>query len=236
MVFQSGLGDGLAVWSRVQSTLPTGVQSVTISRPGYGGSPAFDGERSPCATATLLRDRLAAWGLRPPYVLVGHSLGGLYQYAFLAMYPDEVAGIVMLEPTHPDHWQRLRQRVPVMAAIVRTARASPLFSATMRREFDDQSRCLGRLPARGVPAIPARLLVHARYAGLEAGEFERMSREQWTDWTRLLRDARLVQVERTGHYLQRDRPDAVVAAIAEILGDARLHAAIGQRPTRDAIE
>ncbi|MBK7417536.1 MAG: alpha/beta hydrolase [Dechloromonas sp.] len=57
-------------------------------RPGYGSNPASNTPRDPCTIATELRDQLRSAGLPPPYVLVGHSLGGLYQYVFARLYPE----------------------------------------------------------------------------------------------------------------------------------------------------
>jgi pimeloyl-ACP methyl ester carboxylesterase len=59
----------------------------------------------------MLRELLAAAGLAPPHVLVGHAFGGLYANLYARRFPHEVAGLVLLEPTHPDedfHERRLR--------------------------------------------------------------------------------------------------------------------------------
>ncbi|MCC6851070.1 MAG: alpha/beta hydrolase [Rubrivivax sp.] len=216
VVFQSGLGDGLGVWSAVQQGLPGNLTSVAFSRAGVGQSPAAEGERSACRIAAEQRQMLQRAGLRPPYVLVGHSLGGLYQYAFARLYPAEVAGIVLLDPTHPQHWQRLQQEAPASAALVRVARLSPAFTRTMRREFDDQARCLDTLAARPMPPLPARLLVRGGFVPPDVGAFERVVRELWVDWARELGVPAATPVPGAGHYIQRDRPREVIKAIAEV--------------------
>lgn len=53
-----------------------------------------------------LRGLLESAGLKPPYVLVGHSLGGLYRQYFARRYPDEVAALVLVESTHWDQQAR----------------------------------------------------------------------------------------------------------------------------------
>jgi pimeloyl-ACP methyl ester carboxylesterase len=219
VVFQSGLGDGLAVWAAVQDKVAERAAAVAFSRPGYGRSPADAGERSPCAAAATQRDMLRRAGLAPPYVLVGHSLGGLYQFAYARLFPDEVAGIVLLEPTHPQHWSRLQQDAPVVALLIRTARLSA-FTSTMRREFDEQERCLGELAAKPTPAVPIRILVRGRFVPPETGAFERVMRELWLDWSRLLGGRPVDPVPDAGHYLQKDQPQAVANAVNAVL-DAR---------------
>ena len=212
VVFQSGLGDGQGVWSAVQAGLPKDMTSIAVSRAGYGRSDAREGDHSPCAAAAELRASLRQAALAPPYVLVGHSLGGLYQYAFARLYPDEVAGIVLVEPTHPQHWPRMQRDAPAMAMVVRTARLAA-FSPTMRREFDNQQRCLEGLSSLPAPEVPTRVLVRGRFVPPEAAAFERMLRELWREWPTLLHSSGVESVEGTGHYIQKDMPAVVVDAI-----------------------
>ncbi len=223
VVFQSGLGDGEAVWRGVQDELAGRVASVAFSRSGYGSSPLRAGGRSPCEVAQSTRDFLRAAGIAPPYVLVGHSLGGLYQYAYAQRYPDEVAALVLLDPTHPQHWSALQREAPALAAVVKAARATA-FSAAMRREFDDQAQCAGELEARRFPAVPVKLLVRERFTGLEVGAYERLAHRLEADWAARLGGVEVTRVAGTGHYLQRDRPRAV--------GDAIIAAVVAARAAR----
>ena len=219
VVFQSGLGDGLSVWQTVSARTETMATTLAYSRSGYGSSPAVHGERSACAVAKEQHTLLQNLGLKPPFVLVGHSLGGLYQYAFAKLYPQEVAGVVLLEPTHPDLLASLRREVPASGSMLALARFT--FSAPMRREFDDQTLCLNDLAKMAMPPAPVRLLVRGSFTGLEAGAFETVARRLEQDWLRLLGTPSLQRVERAGHYIQKDRPDAVVDAVAAVLDAAR---------------
>jgi pimeloyl-ACP methyl ester carboxylesterase len=102
VVFESGLGTaGTGDFAHVLPLLPQDLRTVRYDRPGLGRS-ADDGESpTPRHLATVLHDALAAAGVAPPYVLVGHSLGGTRIRMFAGMYPDEVAGLVFVDPT-PD--------------------------------------------------------------------------------------------------------------------------------------
>lgn len=219
VVLQAGLGDGAASWRAIQERLAGVATSFAHDRPGYGGSPAAAGPRDPCASAATQRAALAAAGLRPPYVLVGHSLGGLYQYVYALRYPEEVAALVLIEPTHPDHWRRMQAEAPALAATVRGARL--LFGDAMRREFDEQAACLDGLDRTRRPAVRVRLLVRSRFAGLESGSFERMVRETQQDWLALTGAARAEQVADSGHYVHRDQPQRVADVIAETVRRVR---------------
>lgn len=214
-VFQAGLGDGSAVWSALWERLEPAQPVFAYDRPGYGGSSAARAPRDPCAIADELHAALQAARVPPPYLLVGHSIGGLYQAAFAKLYPAETAALLLLDPTHPDHWATLQRDVPALAGTVSVLR-NTAFGAAMRLEFDDQAACNARLAALPAPPVPARMLVRSRYVLLESGAFETASRtlqQRWlADWPGLQRE----EVEGSGHYIQKDRPEAVSAALARL--------------------
>jgi pimeloyl-ACP methyl ester carboxylesterase len=219
VVLQSGLGDGRDPWAAVVSKLARSHTVFAYDRPGYGESSSTNGPRDPCTIASELHGLLASAGVPPPYVLVGHSLGGLYQYAFARLYPSEVAGLVLLDPTHPHHWDRMQVDAPTAAALVRGLRAT-VFTSAMVREFDDQGKCLQELTALPPLHKPTRLLTRSRFELLELGAFENMVRTLEPDWMAMTGAARLERVEGSRHYIQKDRPPRVVAAIEAVASES----------------
>lgn len=224
VVFQSGLGDGMSVWAPVLSRLPSTITSFTYDRPGYGGSAAGSGHRDPCTIARELHDVLIAARRRPPYVLVGHSLGGLYQYAFARLYPDETSAILLVDATHPDHWATVQQRSPNTAAVLRSLR-TVAFSDTEKREFDDQAACLAEFRSHAEPRIPARLLVRGKAEVGESAEFRALSRELADHWPDLLPGMSISTVDGAGHYIQKERPERIVEEILSLIDRSRTSAA-----------
>jgi pimeloyl-ACP methyl ester carboxylesterase len=234
LVLQSGLGDGSASWAEVQPLLARAHRVLAYDRPGEGRSPAVAGPRDPCTVADELHALLQQLQLPPPYVLVGHSLGGLYQFVYARRYPGEVLGLVLLDPTHPDHWAQVQAQTPALAAMLKGLR-STVFSAAAAREFDDQAACLATLAAS--PATlsatssatppPAQVLLSTERAALETPAFARMLDGLRHDWLRLLGAHAVLQpVPGTTHYIQRDAPAAVVRAVASVIEEA----AVLERP------
>lgn len=217
VVFQAGLGDGKTVWNAVIRALGPAVSTFAYDRPGYGQSPRTSEPRDPCSIAREQRRVLANAGLRPPYVLVGHSLGGLYEYVYARLYPEEVAGVVLLDPTHPDHFRRMQRDVPTMATMLKVT--SKLFPATMRSEYDAQAQCIETIVKDRPLQMRSRLLVRSRFPLIEKGAFERMTRRLAEDWQRLTGVDQIEVVPKSGHYIQKDRPDVVARAIAAVLAD-----------------
>lgn len=216
VVLQSGLGDGRASWTTIWPRLTAKHRVFALDRPGYGESRPSTSPRDPCTAAGELREALLEARLPPPYLLVGHSLGGLYQYVFARLYPQDTAGLLLLDPTHPDHWATLQRETPHAATALRGLRAT-LFSAAMRAEFDDQTTCLDRLPRPPPLAIPSRLLVSTRFGALESESFRHALHRLRLDWQRLLDAPAVEAVAASGHYIHHDAPERVIQTIAEMI-------------------
>ncbi|MBB4688722.1 alpha/beta fold hydrolase [Amycolatopsis jiangsuensis] len=100
VVFLSGGGAyGLHYWN-VHRLVAEFTTSVLYDRLGTGWSDPADLPRSGTQVTGDLRELLRAAGLAGPFVLAGHSLGGLYARLYAKRFPGEVAGLVLLDPTH----------------------------------------------------------------------------------------------------------------------------------------
>lgn len=218
VVLQAGLGDGKESWSTVFGRIAESNTVFAYDRPGYGESPVTDGSRDPCTIAAELRSALREAGLAPPYVLVGHSFGGLYQYVFAKLYPQDVAGLVLLDPTHPDHWRRMQSDAPATAALMKAMRYT-VFSPAMAAEFDGQGSCLDRIDTNTPLAIPVRLLTRTQFSFVESGSFESMVHSLEDDWRRLLGAKAVQRIPGAGHYIHHDQPDAVVQELQSLIGE-----------------
>ncbi|MDH0867186.1 alpha/beta hydrolase [Mitsuaria sp. GD03876] len=222
VVLQSGLGDGRDPWGPVVQALRAGHSVFAYDRPGYGESTATPPTpRNPCGIATELHGLLQSAGVKPPYVLVGHSIGGLYQYAFSRLYPDEVAGLVLVDATHPMHLRRMQVEVPLMANAL-DSMSRRVFRGMMQAEFLQQQDCVDALLPKPRPDVPVRVLTRTSYSPMEqASGFETMVHGLEPNWLPLVGGKALQPVEGAGHYIQRDKPEVVVQAIEEVVREAR---------------
>jgi pimeloyl-ACP methyl ester carboxylesterase len=101
VILESGMGGGIG-WEHTRNEIARFAQVVTYERAGTGQSEPGPAPRDAKAVASELRAALHHAGVKPPYVLVGQSLGGLYVQVFAADYPQETAGLVLVDPTHAD--------------------------------------------------------------------------------------------------------------------------------------
>lgn len=110
VVFQAG-GDmlGSLGWKPVLEKVEAKARACAYSRAGILWSDPARGPFEPEEVARDLHAALAAAGEKPPYLLVGHSRGGLYNMIFAGLYRDEIAGMVFADSSHPDQEARFRQ-------------------------------------------------------------------------------------------------------------------------------
>ena len=101
VVIVPALGSGVLSWERFQRDLAAGMRVVVYDRAGIGWSdPPGRGWRTCDDRAGELRGLLDAAGIEPPYVLLAHSMGGIYARRFAVRYPDAVAGMVLVDSSH----------------------------------------------------------------------------------------------------------------------------------------
>jgi pimeloyl-ACP methyl ester carboxylesterase len=107
VVFQSG-GDmlGALAWSPVLDRVAQVSRACAYSRAGILWSDPAHGKFQPDEVAHDLHAALAAAGEKPPYLLVAHSRGGLYNMIFAGLYRKEIAGLVFADSSHPDQERR----------------------------------------------------------------------------------------------------------------------------------
>lgn len=106
VVLEAGMGSFSPNWHWVQEELAPTIRSVSYDRAGLGWSRLSRRQRDAQTIAIELRDALREAGIDPPYVLAGHSFGGLPVRAFADLYPELTAGVVLVDASHPDQWVR----------------------------------------------------------------------------------------------------------------------------------
>ncbi len=101
VVFSNGLGGTSATWARIADPVDQRTRVCTYDRPGQGWSEATAHPQDALAAAMDLHTLLAVAGETGPVVLVGHSTGGTYAMTYAARYPEQVAGMVLLDSSSP---------------------------------------------------------------------------------------------------------------------------------------
>lgn len=261
VIFDSGLGAGAQAWSRVQPEIAKTTRACAFDRPGYGASDEGPTPRDATRIVSDLKAGLKVAGIAAPYVLVGHSMGGYDMRLFANLHPNEVVGLVLVDPSIDGNEAPLRAVSPAfiqaMADFQATAGKcirvtavglmtpehpiyaecgsppldSPMASGALARtalseqqSMDDSSRqVLESEPASST--LPLIVLTAGAQNGPETGmpEGERIALSAVTRANHAAIAARSSAgkhrvVEGAPHMIQMAQPNAVVAAILEVIG------------------
>jgi pimeloyl-ACP methyl ester carboxylesterase len=231
VVFESGIGHGKRNWAPVFNKVAEVTRTVAYDRAGYGQSEASEQPRDGLQIVLELRDMLRIEGIAPPYVLVGHSLGGTVVKLFAKTYPHEVAGVVLVDARHEEFTQRCRQ-----VGVHRLLYEPPETFLSM----------LAPVPRAEVLAAPLTLK-QARRAGTfpdvplivltQSNVTSRWPKSLGTVWEASQRKmakmsalGRIKVVREAGHNVHMDRPDVVIRAVVGVIRAARVIRGRGLRP------
>jgi pimeloyl-ACP methyl ester carboxylesterase len=112
-VLDSGLAGNSIIWTNTLSALADHTQACAFDRAGYAWSEPAPPEvpRTSRQIVAEVRTLLSKAGAQPPYILLGHSFGAINMLVYAYQQPGEVAGMVLVDPSHPDMFERM-PRVP----------------------------------------------------------------------------------------------------------------------------
>lgn len=128
VVLFNGLGERTPSWAWVQPTVSSSTRVCTYDRAGEGWSSGTPGVRNGLQLASDLHGLLAAAHVPGPYVLAGHSVGGIYALLFAAHYPKQVAGVALIDsstpyqfdlPDYPNSYRLLQRLTAVLPSLAR---------------------------------------------------------------------------------------------------------------------
>jgi pimeloyl-ACP methyl ester carboxylesterase len=153
VVLDGGSGEMSASWVLVQQEVSGTTRVCSYDRAGMGWSEMGPEPRDAKQISSELHTLLSKSGIEGPYVLVGHSFGGLYMQTYAARYPDEVAGVALVDSSQPDQFSHqpvardsyepqkfavasLLARVGIVRLLSKFAPAPPALPQQQRAQID----------------------------------------------------------------------------------------------------
>jgi pimeloyl-ACP methyl ester carboxylesterase len=246
IVLDAGLGGVSAEWFVLQRRLAALTQVCSYDRAGMGWSDPASGPRTSVYLVSDLYGLLKNAGIQGPYILVGHSFGGINAQLFARRYPNETAGLVLLDSSHPEQVERFlappialntapskRGMVqfanPMLPANLPEELVTPVMQLIMQgksrhamvEEYFGFRESLQRVATAGpLPDVPVIVVSHGRriWPNTTKGDLiERLWVELQADLINGVTRAAHLIASNSGHHIHLDQPNLVWDAAAELI-------------------
>ena len=247
IIFDSGVGGFSLEWSGIQKALSPRTRVCSYDRAGYGWSDPGPLPRTSARITRELHTLLLRAGVAGPYIIAGHSFGGYNAQLFARNYPDETAGLVLIDSSHPEQIERLPGPKPGSARRVRPGSNNYVVSwyfphpnfpnenalmaqrimqswrhkMTWREEMTVFSVSARQVQAsRPMPKVPLVVLTRGRSfrPGYSSGdETEKIWMQLQDELSQLGANPVHLIAEHSGHVIHLDQPDIVITAMQTML-------------------
>lgn len=219
VVFENGSRATVDKWGKVIEGVAPQASVFAYNRPGYGNSDDTAAPRDGLTIVEELRRNLQHQGMKPPYILVGHSLGGLYMQLFAKRHPDEVAGIVLVDAVYP----RVIKKQDDFPLLTR-AGAWLFFSGAVRKEigsiYETGEQVLAQGDIDNKPMI--RLVNQPKGATAVPVDFGVVNSDPQTiAFVRAMYPQAKTVIVDSDHQMQTASPEVIVQAINDLIAAQR---------------
>lgn len=207
VIFESGMSDSLETWGHIPDSVSLFARVFLYDRADIGKSDPSRQERSIPNIVAELRRVLEHEKITPPYILIGHSLGGYITRYFTSKYPEDVHGLMLLDPSPEAYWESMSEKELKQYTEGGTNWYRTRFKPRYWKEWDAFIPNMIYMKDLNIPPDMPVILVSAT----ETNWFKYQKKQLAG-----LKNSR--QILLTGsHHIYKDHPDTVVSLIRELL-------------------
>jgi len=224
VILEAGMGEDAGSWGAVLDDAAAVTRTCAYSRANRERSDPR-GRHTLAEAVADLRTALAGAGERPPFIVVGHSLGDTYARVFAGRYPADVAGLVLVDGSAPDRFRRLIAAAPPELAARWQANLDANLRAVEATEQLDWAASERQLVAVELGDLAVEVIVAHQPFAVDPhipdelrGPLEAVWRAGLADYSS---HTRVEVLEGVGHHIQHDRPAAIVDAVRRLVEAAR---------------
>lgn len=218
VILESGLGGDHRTWSQVQPQLAAASRVCVYDRAGIADSSEAQGTRTAADAVDDLAALLEAAAIDPPYVLVGFSFGGAITQLFASTYPDDVAGVVLVESNHPLEAEQFEEHLTPEQ--IETDRGFALDNPERMDPFASLEELQAAGPLPDVPLVIVTAGISEGWPpGWDAETFDALRAAQQADLATLTPQGRQVIAEKSTHHVPSQQPATIVEAVESVLAE-----------------
>jgi pimeloyl-ACP methyl ester carboxylesterase len=236
VIIETGFGEPAiekenSSWLKVSNEIAKTTRICRYDRAGLGSSDIAKGKnRTSKDMAKDLHTLLHKAHVPGPYILVGHSIGGYHVLVFAHQYPKEVAGMVLVDSSHPDQWQEISAVLPPESpnepVSIKNLRTAPPASLPEKMDILESAKEVREVKSLG--NLPLVVISHAPTSTIDSRLTPELSAQIQQVWTKLQNNLASLSSNTThiiatkaGHYIQVDEPQLVIDAILKVIAEIK---------------
>ncbi|MGO4540450.1 alpha/beta fold hydrolase [Paenibacillus sp. 2TAB19] len=215
LVLINGGSGPIEGWMKILPDISAASTVFSYNRLGVAGSDKLQHPQDGVTIVEHLREALQLAGLKPPFVLVGHSLGGLYANLYARKYPDEVAGVVFLESSTPGDISLDQHQGKTVKAMNKLLAMFDFLSPHKKydevhyvKQTVDQIHALDRFPA-----VPVYVITGGKQNPMMPEAVRKQRLHNQLELLAFSPSSTHISADKSGHFPQFSEPKLVIDAI-----------------------
>lgn len=217
------MGDNSETWNYIQNKISLLTSTFSYDRAGIGKSDLTLIPRTCLDIVPDLYELLAKVPTKPPFILVGHSFGGLVSRLFASIYPNLIVGMILID-TAPEYKEIAYEKVlpSKLIASNREYYNNPILNAEKIDKVQsykqiDTYKCVFDFPL----TVIIRGLQDNYHKDWPNQEILEVEQKLQMDFKNLSTKSKIIMAKHSGHYIQNDEPELIIEEILEIINKYR---------------
>jgi len=219
VIFIAGLGDSYETWKKVQDQISQKTSTFSYNRSGIGRSQVTSVPTTCYDLVEELNELLLALEVEKPYILVGHSFGGLVARLYASLYPLNICGMVLVDAA-PEYKELAYEKVLPENLLARNREyyENPILNSEKIDKIQSYKQIVDHSKQSNLPlAIITRGLPDNVEEGWPSQEILEIEQRLQAEFQWLSASSKYRIASRSGHYIHRDEPEVVIEEIMLML-------------------